>query len=65
MKHWWELIGTPASGTPELKYSEETFRVMYEALLLAKGTLEALHIQPDDPRYLQIKQALAKADGGI
>jgi hypothetical protein len=36
---------------------------MYEALLLAKGTLEALHIRPDDPRYLQIKQALNKAEG--
>lgn len=35
---------------------------MYEALLLAKGTLEAMHITPQDPRYMQIKQAIAKAE---
>ncbi len=37
--------------------------LLYEALKLAKGMLEALHIQPDDPIYLQIKQAIAKVEG--
>ena len=36
---------------------------MYEALLLAKGMLEALHIKPDDPIYFEISQALTKAEG--
>ena len=36
---------------------------MYEALLVAKGNMEALHVDPQDPMYLEIKKALAKAEG--
>ena len=57
------------NGMPELKYSEEVFRDMYEALTMAKDALRTLLYEHpgDDIGKAQmevIDKALAKARGG-
>ena len=50
-------------GTPELKYSEATFRVLYEAL---KDLLDGLGNPMQIPPYELVEkasQALSKAEG--
>lgn len=38
---------------------------MYEALIQAMRTIQTHGIKETDPRYLKIRQALAKAEGGV
>ena len=54
------------NGTPELKYSEETFRDMYEALkaLTFQFAMAVSNPYSAEKRvYTQANEALAKAEG--
>ena len=52
------------NGMPELKYSEETFRDMYEAL---KGLMRDYSTNPNSDIFyaacLKAREAIAKAEG--
>jgi len=56
------------NGMPDLNYTEENFRDLYEAGKQALSTLwvyfDLIKKNPEiDPRYTNLKHALAKADG--
>ncbi len=50
------------NGTPDLNYSEEAFKAMYEALESTRDILREIHhYQDDQPVLSPINKALAQA----